>query len=115
MRHQPVSVHQKLVALGFATENRVIVEHQATLAETRALFKNQCPRQPTDTAAHHHTVVSLTRLDQVPSRVFEPAIANPVPRFQNCERITVGLGVVANATVTGPFIAAGTGVRIRSQ
>src|SRR3984957_6300110 len=104
MRNQPVTVHSKLIAFGFAAENRMIVEHQTSLARTGMPLKNQRGRQPANAPAYNHAVIGFTRFDNLDRQVLKPAIANLVAGLEHSKGISVAVCVIANATVAGPGI-----------
>src|SRR5207249_5457589 len=104
MRDQTVAVHQKLVALGFATENGMVVEHQARLALARLPLENQRRCQTADASAYDHTIVNFTSVDNTRGKALESAITNLMSGFEHAARISVRVRVVANATITGKVI-----------
>ena len=104
MRDQPVAVDEEFVALGFAAEDRMVVEHQTSLARAGLPLKNQSRGQTADAAADHHAVVGFAGVDHAGGKAFKPAIANFVAGVQYRERVAVGICVVADAAVASPVV-----------
>ena len=102
MPDQPVTVHKKLIAFGFATEDRMIVEHKASLAFATLALKNQSRRQPADPATHDHAIVSFPGIDGSSGQTFKQSIANLVPGLEDGGRVAVGVRVVADPAIADP-------------
>src|SRR6516225_2751801 len=104
MADQPVTVHKKLVALGLAAENRMIVEHEAGFSRPGLALKDQRRSQTADASANHQAVVSLFRVDHICGEPLKYAVANLVSSFEHGGCVAVGIRVVADTGVTGPVI-----------
>ena len=89
MRSQPVTIHQKLVALGLAAKDGMIVEHQASLALARLPLKNQSRSQPADAPADHDQIISFASLNHARGRALKQPVANLMPGLQNGAGIAV--------------------------
>ena len=61
---QPVTIDQKFIALGFATEDRMVVEHQACLAFASLALKDQRGSETADAAANNHAIVCFASIDR---------------------------------------------------
>ena len=110
--HQPVTVDLELVALGFAAEDRVIVQHQAGHAGTRPPVEDQRRGQTADAAADDDAVVRLAGLDCGRGKRVEDAVPDLVRLRQHIERVAVRGGVVADSPRTVPVLR---GRRLREQ
>ena len=104
MRHQAVAVDEKLIALGFAAEDRMIVDDQTVLPFACQLLEDQRSGQTADAASDDYTVAGLSRVDNVRGESFEFAVPNAVPGLHHSHRVAVGCRVVANAPVASPLI-----------
>ena len=102
VRHQPVPVHVELVALGFAAEDRVVVEHQTRHPRTGTTAENQRGRQSADPATDDHAVVLFARVDGIRRQRLEGTVANRVRVGEHRQRVTVRSRVVADAAGTIP-------------
>ncbi len=99
-----MTIDEEFVALGFAAEDRMVVEHQASLARAGLPLKNQGRGQTADPTADHYAVVGFTSVDDGGGKTFKPAIANFVSGVQYRERVAVGICVVANAAVASQVV-----------
>src|ERR1700679_1448798 len=106
MSNQPVAIDENLVTLGFASENRMIVEHEAGLARTSLPLKNQRRRQPADAPANNHAIIDLARLNRICGSVLKQAIANLMSCLEHRARVSIRVRVITHAAVTRP-----TGIR----
>ena len=104
MRHQAVAVDEKLIALGFTAEDRMIVHDQTVLPFARQLLEDQRSGQTADTATDDYTVAGLSRVDNVRGESFEFAVPNAVPGLHYGHGVAIGCRVVANARVATPVI-----------
>src|SRR5215472_11009068 len=113
MADQAVTVYEKLVALGLAAENRMIVEHEAAFSRPGLTLENQGRSQTADTSAHDHAVIDFSRVDYTRGKGLKGAVANLVTGLEHCCRIAIGIRVFADTAVTGPVIDYRTCGRIR--
>src|SRR5271170_5555484 len=108
MPNQSVAIDQKLVALGLAPKNRMIVEHQASLAFfSRLALKNKRRRQPADTSPNNHAIVNLAGVDRIRRSVLKQPIANLVSGLKHGPRISIRVRVVTHSAIAGPAILRG--------
>jgi hypothetical protein len=110
VRNQPVSIHEKFVAFGFAAEDRMVVEHEASLSLSCVPLENQCPGQAADATTDNHTVVGFMGVDHIVRKAFKAPVANLVAGLEPAKRIAVRVRIVADAAVAGPIILFRTGV-----
>src|SRR5579863_1836553 len=108
MRNQSVAVDEKFVPLGFATEYLMVVEHQGSLAFACFALKDQRRSKTADPAAYNRAIVYLSSVDKVCRRALEFAIANAMTGLEDCGRVSVGIRIVAHASIASPIIGTWT-------
>src|SRR5277367_5376807 len=104
MTDQPVTVYEKLVALGLAAEDGMIVDHKAGLAVPGLALKNQRGGETANAASHDHAIVSFSGVNRGRGQALEQPIANLMPGLENRVGVAVGICVVADAAIAGPVV-----------
>src|SRR5215472_4794610 len=105
MSNQAVAVDQKFIALGLASENRMIVDHQASFALPSLSMEDQRCREATDAASDNRAVVEFSGLNKICGKAFKFTVADAMTSFEHGRSVAVGICVVADAAVAGPVIA----------
>src|SRR5437762_555851 len=103
MRHDALTVDEKLVALRLAAEDRVVVEHETP--STLALLEEYRRGQPAQPTADAHHVIGLTGVHGARDRALERSVAHGVRGGHHIVRVPVRPAVVADAAVAGPVLS----------
>ncbi len=96
MRHQSLAVHVELVAFRFASEDMMIVQHEAVFLRTRSARKEQRSRESADAAADYCAIEGFARIYNLLGGRVECVIANSVPGGHHRVRVAVGRSVIAD-------------------
>src|SRR5579872_7400042 len=104
MGKESVSVDQELIALGFATEDRMIIENEACFPWSSFTSKDQPCRESADSAADNHAIVGFSGIYDAGGKAFEIAVADFMTGVHHREGITVRMRVVADAAVAGKVV-----------
>src|SRR5437763_15675548 len=89
VRHQAVTVYQEFIALGLASEDGMIVEHQTRAIGARLPQEEQSRSQSADSATDDHTVIEFMLFLRRLRQRFELAVATAVTRGENRLRVAV--------------------------
>ena len=102
-RHETLAVDKKLVALGFAAKDRMILKNQ-TLQPGAAPLKLQRRRESTDAAADDHAVENLAGIDHFGRILGKHLIADLMAGADHFIGIAVRPRIIAHARVACPII-----------
>ena len=103
-----ITIDIELILLGFATENRVVVQDQATPSSTVFLVNLKGPGGTGEAPADPDHVEYSTGILSCPLQCRPMAVTNQVRGLSNRSRVAIGVGIVADTAITGPGIAENT-------
>lgn len=89
----------------------MIVEDKTVKPGTAVFLQEERCRKAADAAADYDAIEDFAGVDGFRrQRVIEQAAANLVTGGHHFERVSVGIGVIADAAVAGPVVVAGIAV-----
>ena len=102
MHHESVAIHLELIALGFSSEDGMVIQDQAGFSGMGSREK-QRGGHAADSAAYHGAIESFARIGDLRALAFVPVIANGVASRGNFVGVTVRSRIIANAAESGPI------------
>ena len=89
MCNQPLSIHQKFILFGLATEDGMVFENETFCIGPSLPLKEQRRCQAADSAANDHAIIDLAGFDNLLWKWIVPPIADRVTRAQDIESVAV--------------------------
>ena len=89
MRDQALSINQKLVLFGFATENWMVLKDETLEFRAGLPLKKQSRRQSANASANNDAVVELAAIDEIFWKRIVNGVSNRVPGLKHRQSISV--------------------------